>query len=290
MKRRDFITLVGGTAVLAPLVARAQQPGRVYKLGCLIPAERSSPGIAAFFDEMRLNGFVEGRNLEVTPNGFGIFRDRIDAIVAAVLESKPDAIIAGPDRYTHAFLEKTKTIPIIAMSEDLVAEKLIASLAQPGGNVTGISILSPELDTKRLDYLIEAVPGARRIAVLADGATMGTTDRIERAQNAVRTRGLEPLLFGVPQRDRVIPTIDAAKTQDAGALIFLASPLFTINVRDIIEHVTKQRIPSMHQWPEQAEEGGLIAYGPRFTEMFRQRARLVARVLRGSNPADKVIE
>jgi putative ABC transport system substrate-binding protein len=285
MKRRQFISLAG-TAALAPRVAWAQQAGRVYKLGCLIPAERSSPANAAFFEEMRLNGFVEGRNLEVTPNGFGIFRDRIDTMVAAILESKPDAIVAGPDRYTRAFIEKTKTIPIIAMSEDLVAEGLIASLARPGGNVTGISILSPELDTKRLDYLVEAAPDARRIAVFADGATMGDTDRVQRVQNAVRTKGREPLLFGVPQRDRLIPTVDAAKAQGAGAIIFLASPLFTINFSEIIAYVVQQRMPALHQWPEQAEEGGLLAYGPRFTEMFRQRARLVARVLRGAKPAD----
>ena len=287
MRRRDFITLAGGTAVLAPLVARAQQSGRVYKLGCLIPAERSSPGIAAFFDEMRLNGFVEGRNLEVTPNGFGIFRNQIDKMVDTILASNPDAIVAGPDRYTRTFQQKTKTIPIIAMSEDLVAEGLIASLARPGGNITGISILSPELDTKRLNYLFEAVPSAKRIAVLADGATMGDTDRVQRAQNAVRTRGLESLLFGVPQRDRILPTIDAAKSQSADAIIFLASPLFTINVQDIIDYVVRQRMPSMHQWPEQAEEvGGLIAYGPRFTEVFCQRARLVTRILRGAKPSD----
>lgn len=285
MKRRDFVAGISA-ATLAPCLARAQQPGRIYKLGCLIPAERTSPGITAFFDEMRLNGFIEGRNLESTPNGFGVFRDRIDSMVETILRSAPDAIIAGPDRYTRAFQEKTKTIPIIAMSEDLVAEGLIASLARPGGNITGISILSPELDTKRLDYLADAAPDARRIAVFADGATKGDTDQVQRVQNAVRARGREPLLFGVPQRDRVMPMIDAAKAQGAGAIIFLASPLFTINARDFIEYVVKQTIPSMHQWPEMAEDGGLIAYGPRFTEVFRQRARLVARVLRGAKPAE----
>jgi putative tryptophan/tyrosine transport system substrate-binding protein len=285
MRRRDFIAGLGG-ATLAPCLSHAQQAGRIYKLGCLIPAERKSPAIAAFFDEMRLNGFVEGRNLEATPDGFGVFRDRIDSMVETILKSAPDAIIAGPDRYTRAFQERTKSIPIVAMSEDLVAEGLIASLARPGGNITGISILSPELDTKRLEYLFEAAPAAKRIAVFADGATMGDTNRVQRVQDAVRARGRELLLFGVPQPDRVGPSIEAAKAQGAGAAIFLASPLCTVNARALFTHVLAQRLPSMHQWPEQAEEGGLIAYGPSFADVFRQRARLVARVLRGAKPAE----
>ncbi len=285
MKRREFITGLAG-ASLAPITPRAQQPGRIYKLGCLIPAERTSPGIDAFFDEMRTNGFAEGRNLEITSNGFGVLRDRIDSMVAAILKSSPDAIIAGPDRYTRAFLEATKTIPIVAMSEDLVAEGLIASLSRPGGNVTGISILSPELDTKRLDTLVEAVPGASRIALLADTTTPAAEQHIRKLQDAVRARGKEVLTFGITERAHVIPAIDGAKATGAGALIFLASPLFTINARTFIEHVVKQRMPSMHQWPEMAEDGGLIGYGPRFTEVFRQRARLVTRILRGAKPAD----
>lgn len=285
MKRREFITGLAG-ATIAPFAASAQQPGRIYKLGCLIPAERTSPGIAAFFDEMRLNGFIEGQNLEPTPNGFGVLRDRIDSMVAAILRSSPDAIIAGPDRYTQAFREATKTIPIVAMSEDLVSEGLVASLARPGGNVTGISILSPELDTKRLDFLTEAVPDARAIALFADTAPANSADHIRKIEDAIRARGKRPLTFGMAQRDRVIPSIEAAKAQGAEALIFLASPLFTINARTFIDHVVKQRLPSMHQWPEMSDDGGLMGYGPRFTDVFRQRARLVTRVLRGANPAD----
>jgi putative ABC transport system substrate-binding protein len=142
----DFITLLGGAAAPWSLAASAQEPGRVYRLGALIPAGRETPAVVAFFDEMRLLGFIEGRNLDVIPGGFSASRDRIDAMVAFIVKAAPDAIISGPDRYTRAFQEATKTIPLIGMSEDMVADGLIPSLARPGGNTTGISILSPGLD------------------------------------------------------------------------------------------------------------------------------------------------
>src|SRR5438046_10761928 len=120
---------------------------------------------------MRLHGFIEGRNLDVIPGGFNVPRDRIDAMVALIVKAAPDAIISGPDRYTRAFQEATRIIPLIGMSEDMVADGLVPSLARPGGNTTGISILSPGLDGKRLELLIEAVPAARRIGAFTSGRT-----------------------------------------------------------------------------------------------------------------------
>ena len=103
MKRREVITLLGGAAAVWAVVARAQEPGRVYRLGCLLPADRQRPAYVAFFDELRLNGFVEGRNLDVIPGGFDVERDRIDAVVGSILKATPDAIISGPDRYTMRY-------------------------------------------------------------------------------------------------------------------------------------------------------------------------------------------
>src|SRR6266571_2958227 len=128
MKRRAFIMLVCGAAAW-PLAARGQESGRVYRLGCLLPADRQNPAYVAFFDELRLHGFVEGRNLDVIPGGFDIGRDQIDAMVALIVKAAPDAIISGPDRYTRAFQEATQTIPILGMSEDMVADGLVASLS-----------------------------------------------------------------------------------------------------------------------------------------------------------------
>src|SRR5215471_3421982 len=112
MKRRHFIGLLGSAAAISPMMARAQEPGRVYRLGCLLPADRQRPAYAAFFDELRLHGFVEGHNLDVLPGGFDVERERIDAVVRSIIKAAPDAIISGPDRYTRALQEATQTIPI----------------------------------------------------------------------------------------------------------------------------------------------------------------------------------
>lgn len=289
MKRRDFLSIIGGTMAGAPFAARAQQPGRIYKLGALIPAPRQNPGIAAFFDELRLQGFIEGRNLEVIPGGFDVGRDQIDAKVAQIVGANPDAIICGPDRYTRAFQEATKTIPLIGMSEDMVGEGLVASLARPGGNTTGISIMSPELDGKRQDLLLEAVPRARKIATLVDAART-RQEHIKRMQDAARARGIEVVVMRPSVPSQVLDAIDAAKAAGTEGINFLAAPLFTANARPFLDHLAKVRLPAVHNWPELAEQGGLLSYGPRFTEVFRQRARLVARILRGATPADVPVE
>ena len=288
MRRREFIAGLGAAA-LAPRASRAQQPGRNYRLGLLLPTQQNSPGMAAFFDELRLSGFVVGQNLDIIPGGLDVRRDQIDAKVALVLKAAPDAIVAGPDRYTRILQAATKTIPIIAMSEDMVLEGLVASLSRPGGNTTGISLQSPELDGKRQDLLIEAVPGVRRIATLID-STRTAQEHVRKLQDAGSARGVEVAVFAAGTREAVIPAIDAAKTSGAGAVNFLATPLFINNARSFLDHVVALRLPAMYQWPETAEEGGLLGYGPRFTGVFRQRARLVARVLRGAKPADLPVE
>jgi putative ABC transport system substrate-binding protein len=288
LRRRQFIALLG-SAALAPLAARAQESGRVYRLGALIPAPRQSPAIVAFFDEMRLFGFVEGQNLTVLPNGFDVRNDELEVRAEALVKAAPDAIISGPDNYTRVLQRLTRTIPLIAMTEDMVGAGLVASLARPGGNTTGISILSPELDGKRQDILIEAVPGLRKMAALFD-STVTPQQHLDELQDATRRRGVELLKFGAANREDVLPAIDAAKTAGAQALNLLASPLFTVNSRAFIVRIAALRVPAMHQWPELAEDGGLIGYGPRFTQTFRQRARMVAKILRGAKPADIPVE
>jgi ABC-type uncharacterized transport system substrate-binding protein len=289
MRRREFITLIGGAAAMWPLAARAQQSGRVYRLGFLLPTQSNSAAILAFRDELRLNGFSEGQNLEIIPGGLDVSRDQIDAKTDMVVRSAPDVIVSGPDHYTRILQKATTTIPIIAMSEDMVLEGLVNSLSRPGGNTTGISLLSPELDGKRQDLLIEAVPSTKRIAALVD---VIRTSRLHvgKLQDAAAARGVEVAVFDAGTHDDVIPAIDAAKKSGVGALNFLASPLFTINAVSFLEHLARQRLPAVHQWPELAEEGGLIGYGPRYTDVFRLRARLVARVLRGGRPADIPVE
>jgi putative ABC transport system substrate-binding protein len=158
-----------------------------------------------------------------------------------------------------------------------------------GGNVTGLSILSPELDGKRQDILIEAVPGARKIATLAD-AKNTAPGHLQQMQEAARGRGIELLVRTVGRREDVVSAIDEVKASSAQAINFLATPMFSINAADFITHVTSLRLPSIYQWPEDAEQGALLAYGPRFAEIYRHRARILVKVLRGARPADIPVE
>jgi putative tryptophan/tyrosine transport system substrate-binding protein len=292
MKRREFITLLGAAAAW-PRAACAQEAGRTYRLGFLLPTARQTPVVEALFDELRLNGFIEGKNLVVVPGGFEATDDNLANRAAALVGAAPDAIIAGPAPPLRALQAMTRTIPLIGMSEDMVGEGLVASLAHPGGNITGISLLSPELDGKRQEILIEAAPGARRIAAMAD-SRQTPPYHLEVLQHAARSRGVELAVFGVNGPEEIASAIDAAKTSGAEALNFLATPLFSLpgtrNNAIVMERIAAVRLPAIFQWPETAEAGALAGYGPRFPEMYRQRARMVVRILRGANPADVPVE
>jgi putative ABC transport system substrate-binding protein len=179
------------------------------------------------------------------------------------------------------------------MTEDMVAAGLAASLARPGGNITGISLLSPELDGKRQDILMEAVPGARRMAVLAD-ANVTPPQHLQALKDAASQRGVELSVFGVARPEEIVPAIDGARASGAEAINFLATPLFSVpgsrNNGIVMERVVELRLPAIYQWPETDEQGNLIGYGPRFTQVYRQRARLLVKVLHGAKPADTPIE
>ena len=175
------------------------------------------------------------------------------------------------------------------MTEDMVAAGFAASLSQPGGNITGISLMSPDLDGKRQDILIEAVPGARRIAVLAD-SNASTLRHLQDLENSARTHGTELLVVRASNADELIPAMNDASTRGAVALNVLSSPMLQLNRRTIIKRAGELRLPAIYQWPETAEEGGMIGYGPSFIDIFRQRAAMVAKVLRGAKPAELPIE
>jgi putative tryptophan/tyrosine transport system substrate-binding protein len=179
------------------------------------------------------------------------------------------------------------------MAEDLVGLGLAKSLAHPGGNTTGVSLLSPELDEKRQDILIDAAPGARRMAMLVD-SNVARPAHLEALQAAGHRRGVELSAFGVSRPEEIAAAIHAAKASGAEAINFLATPLFSLpgspDNRLVLEAVAAARLPAIFQWPETAEDGGLVAYGPRFAQVYRQRARQVVKVLRGAKVSDLPIE
>ena len=168
MRRREFISFAGGVALAWSLGARAQEPGRVYRIAIVVPVGRDEAPNLALIDELRKLGFVEGENLLIVPGGFLTTNEQVAEVVPAMIKAAPDVIVVGGDPISRAFQKATQSIPLLVMTEDMVGAGFAASLARPGGNITGISLMSPELDGKRQDILIEAVPAAHRIAALAD--------------------------------------------------------------------------------------------------------------------------
>ena len=265
---------------------RAQEAGRVYRLGILVPATQES--IAPFFDELRTNGFVEGQNLDVT-GSYSVRAEQIAEATAALMKAAPNVILGGPETYLRVLQKATRTIPIDSMSEDLVGEGFAASLAKPGGNITGVSLLSPELDGKRLEILIEAVPGARRIAALSH-SVIATKPHLEEQQALARSRGVDLSIFSFAKADEIGSALDQARTSGAQAINFLATPFQVVSRDLILDQMSRIRLPAIYQWPETTEQGGLLGYGPPFAQMYRQRARQVVKLLRGTKPDDVPVE
>lgn len=286
MRRREFLGVLGGAAVGCSRPVHAQETGRIYRLGILIPATRAS--IAAFFDELSINGFVEGQNLEVIGN-YSVRAEQIADGVTALMKATPDVILCGPETYVRALQAATHTISLNSMSEDLVGEGFAASLAKPGRNVTGVSLLSPELDGKRLEILIEAVPGARQIAALAHSA-IATKLHLDEQRSLAHSRGVELSIVPFAGAEDIASALDEAKARGAQAINFLATPHQVVSRNLILDHMSKIGLPAIYQWPETPELGGLLGYGPPFVKMYRQRARQVVKMLRGTKPADVPVE
>jgi putative tryptophan/tyrosine transport system substrate-binding protein len=289
MKRREFITMLGNAAAAWPLAARAQEPGRTYRLGGLFPSPRGAPQNVAMFEELRRSGFIEGQNLTIDWHEYGQHVELVSKFAAELVKARVDVIAAGGDFGIRAAQQATATIPILGFTDDMIGSRLVDSLARPGGNTTGISLLATELDGKRQEILIEAVPGLRRMAALADADT--TSQRqLQSLQDAARARGAELSVHRVAKADEIAPAIDTAKASNAAALNVLASPLLFANRQVIIERAGTLRLPAIYQWPEVAEQGGFIGYGPRIVQLFRDLARQLVKTLRGTKPADLPVE
>jgi putative tryptophan/tyrosine transport system substrate-binding protein len=252
MTRREFITIIGRAAALPLLrvpVARAQEPGRIYRLGMVTGAGRQAPRIVAFFDELKGFGFVEGQNLMIVAGGFDVRDDQSAELAATLAKSAPDIIFCVSDPVLRAAQESTRTIPIVGLSTDMVAAGLVRSFARPGGNVTGISVLAIELDGKRQEILMEAVPGARRIAILTNPQTQPLQSHVQALQNAARARGFEVAVFTAGAPEQIAPTMDNAKAWGATALNVLSGALFSFHRRIVIERAAALGLPAIYEWP-----------------------------------------
>jgi putative tryptophan/tyrosine transport system substrate-binding protein len=287
MRRREFITLIGGAAAAWPLAAHAQEAGRMYRIGGLAAAPRTDDRYLALFDELRRAGFAEGRNLVVA--GWESRPERFAERAAELVNAKVDALFCGGGNTAiRAAQQASVTTPIVGVTDDMVGSGLVRSLAHPGANTTGVSILASELDVKRLQILHEFFPSTRRIAVLADPTTISTREQLAAAAQAI---SVDLVWFEASSPDEIARALDALALAKVQALNVLASPILFANRRPIIDRVAGLRLLAIYQWPEMAEEGGLLAYGPRNVQILREIvAKLLIKVLRGTPPAELPVE
>jgi putative tryptophan/tyrosine transport system substrate-binding protein len=286
VKRRAFITLLGGAAAW-PLAARAQQ-GRLPVVGVLRPsAKDAEPFVEPFRRYMKAIGWEEGRNIRFLFAWMEGRNERAPLLAGDFVAQNVDLIVTFGDPAIRAAQHATQAIPIVGMTDDMVGSGLVASLARPGGNTTGVSILAPELNVKRLEILHEFVPQAQRIAVLADPSTISTHAQLT---GAARDLGVELVIFEVQDLAQIGVPLDAIAGAKVEAVNVLASPQLYGARYLIIERMRNARLPAIYQFPEAAEEGGLLSYGPRLLLCFRHVVSLVDKVLRGAKPADLPIE
>ena len=240
--------------------------------------------------KLRRLGFIEGQNLTIDWRSYGQRIDLIPEFAAELVKAHVDVIYAAGVTAIRAVQRATATIPILGVADDMVGLGLVNSLARPGGNTTGVSILAADLDGKRQEILIDAVPGLRRMATIADSDATGSS-QLQALQDAAHARGVELSIHGIAGAEEITAAIDAAKASGAAALNVLSSPFLYSNRGIVMERVAALGLPAIYQFPEEAEEGGFVAYGPRLVQIFRELiARQIVKVLRGVKPADLPIE
>ena len=288
MRRRKFITLLGGAAA-SPFAAMAQEPGRTYHMGCLLPNPPNE--YVAFFDGLRRRGFIEGQNLTVEYRAYGQHVDLIPQYAAELVKARVDVIAGSGDEAVRAIQQATKTIPIVGMVSDMLGSGLVTSLARPDGNTTGVSMLTVETDGKRQDILIEAVPGLRQMAVLIDVNFTIKTAKLDALQKAARERNVEFSIHRIAKGEDIAPAIDSAQASGATALDIVSSPLFHAHRHLIMERAAAAHLPTIYEFPESAEEGGFAAYGPRRSQLLSEiMAQQIVKIFRGSKVADIPVE
>ena len=244
----------------------------------------------AFFDEMRKSGFVEGTNLSVDADGFGLSEEQFPAHAAELVKARVDVIICSGDSAVRAAQQATKTIPILANATDMVGSGFVRSLANPDGNTTGFSILANQLDGKRQELLMEIIPGARRLAALADPKT-NSPQQLKVLADLVRARSAELTIYQASSAEEVTAAIEIAKNSGAEGLNVLSSAQLYLHRRIIIERVADLRLPAIYEWPSESEEGGLVGYGASLVSLFRDIwGRQIVKLLRGAKPTDLPIE
>jgi putative ABC transport system substrate-binding protein len=284
MRRREFIALLGAGSLVS-YIARAQHPTGMPLLGILSASrERDQYLWARFVGSLLALGWDEDRNIRIVRRGPDRGAEEMPELAQELVAQGATVLFAAAGNPAIRAAQKaTSSLPIIGMTDDMVGSGLVASLARPGGNTTGVSILASELNVKRLELLHEFLPNT----ILADPTSVSSRTQLE---NAARELNIELLFYSATSREEIHAEIIKIAERNVQAVNVLASPILNDGRALIIEAAAEAGIPAIYQWPETAEEGGLIGYGPRWALCIRHASVLIDKVLRGGKPADLPVE
>jgi putative ABC transport system substrate-binding protein len=290
MKRRTLIAALGSAAAW-PVVARGQQPGKVWRVGYLSTSSANTFYSRSFFDAFRIKledlGYIEGKNLNLDVRRAEDDYARLPALAAELVALAPDLIISGSTVATAALQRSTSSIPIVMLtSTDPIGSGFVKSLAKPGGNITGLSNQGPDYTAKSLEILHTVAPNAKRVAVLRSPAIVHET-LIKETYEAARALGLTIIPVLARTSDDLEEAFVTVERENCGALLVLIDPRVTPK---IVELAATFRLPTMYQLTYFVDVGGLLSYSADYTDMFQRGAIYVDKILRGANPADLPVE
>jgi putative ABC transport system substrate-binding protein len=291
MRRREFITLIGGVAAW-PLAARGQQGAKLPTIGYLGSSTAAAQGrwVTAFAERLRQLGWIEGRTVAIDYRWAEGRLERFGEIAADFARLKVAVIVTSGTATALAAKQAASDIPIVfAVASDPVGNGLVASLARPGGNVTGLSIQQTDLAAKKLELLREIVPALRRLAILANVGNPAGVLEMSEVQGTARTLGFDFVPLEIRRAQDIAPAFAALKDR-ADALYVCGDALITNNRMRIITLTLGARLPAMYPSREHVDAGGLLSYGPNFADMHRRAADHVDKILHGTKPGDIPVE
>jgi putative tryptophan/tyrosine transport system substrate-binding protein len=293
MKARIFVYALPAVILATIHLAEAQQPKKVPRIGYLGATSRSiNPArIEAFRQGLRELGYVEGKNIVIEYRYAEGKLDRLPALAAELVGLKVDIIVMGGPAATRSAKQATATIPIVmAYDDDPVGSGFVASLARPGGNITGLSTLAPEISGKQLELLREIVPKLSRVAVLGNAIQPGNPQALREINLAADAFGVQLQYLEVGGPKDIDTVFRAASKGRADAVLVLGNPTLFSQRRQLADLAVKSRLPTIYNRPEYVEDGGLVFYGPSYIDLYRRAATYVDKILKGTKPADLPVE
>jgi putative tryptophan/tyrosine transport system substrate-binding protein len=296
MRRREFVSLLGGAAAAWPLAARAQQARKMPRIGVLMPGPLSQhyATLDAFHQGLHDLGYVDRQNIAIESRYADWRLDRLSELAAELVGLKVDVIVAWSTPAARAAKQATSTIPIVAaVMADPVGDELVVGLGRPGGNITGTTFLGPELVAKRLQLMREVLPGLSRVAALWHPGAYGertTSGVLKEIEIAAQTLGMQLQLVPALGPNDFTAAFSAMTRERADAFIVLPSPMLFGEHKRIVELAANNRLPGMYQAREFVDAGGLMSYGANLHDLFRRAATYVDKILKGAKPADLPVE